>query len=422
MSNSGPAARALHDALKALQTGDMATAQPAALAALEAFSTEGDRTGSAAAHQVLAITALSRGRPDEALTHVDAAIPLRESTGDIEGLASLWQERLELCLRMGDLEGARHSAEQQVETWRKSGEREGLAHAIHQLGQLVLQLGDDGRAEALVQEALFLLDPTTQARARCALLLLYSSIALQRQDLPRAFGLAREGLEMGRAAKNRQAEVDALQQCGVVHSAMGEHAAARRALEEALVGRELLKDGEGKANVLQELATVEVAMGEFDSALDRLGYAARTLRDAGNVIGEVTVLQLICEVAENNGRPEGALVAARELVEAAARTGDREAEAGAHFMLASRFAGVGDLPNAAKEFRIANEIQEILALPHEAAVSQGMLGQVLVAMGDTVGGRAALSASLIRLEALNSEAAETVRDVLAELTATEAEG
>ena len=109
------------------------------------------------------------------------------------------------------------------------------------------------------------------------------------------------------------------------------------------------------------------------------------------------------------------VAAATSSVAAAAKTGDREAEAGAHFMLASRYAAVGDLPNAAKEFKVANEIQEILALPHEAAVSQGMLGQVLVARGDVAEGKAALEASLVRLVALESEAADTVREVLAEL-------
>ena len=64
---------------------------------------------------------------------------------------------------------------------------------------------------------------------------------------------------------------------------------------------------------------------------------------------------------------------------------------------------------------MANEIQEILGLAHEAAVSQGMLGQVMAAAGDVAGGRLLLQASLARLEALNSEAADTLREVLAEL-------
>jgi tetratricopeptide (TPR) repeat protein len=398
-----------------LQRGDLASVGPAAFRALEAFTAANDRTGAAAAHQVAAIGAVGLGRFSEALNHVDAGIALRESTGDLEGVASLWQERMELCLRTGDLAAARTSAEAQVEAWQRTGDTEGLAHARHQLAQLLLELGDDGRAEAMVQEALYALDPTAHARARSALHLLYSNLWLLRSDPARALQQARTGLEMARAAKNRAAEIDALQQCGVVHAAAEEWPAARRALQEALVGRELLKDLPGRASVLRELASAELALGEASEAIGHLAYAARTLREVGNIGGEIAMLQALAEAADGAGRPEAALQAASELVEAATRTGDREAEAGAWFMLATRAAGAADLDTAVRAFRTSHEIQEVIGLSHEAAVSLGMLGQVLVARGELEAGRAALTASLVRLDAFGSEAADTVREVLAEL-------
>jgi tetratricopeptide (TPR) repeat protein len=415
MSDGGAGAVALHEAMNHLQRGELASVGPAAFRALEAFTAANDRTGAAAAHQVAAIGAVGLGRFTEALNHVDAGIALRESTGDVEGVASLYQERMELCLRTGDLEAARAAAEAQVTTWERTGDTEGLAHARHQLAQLLMELGDDGRAEALVQEALYALDPTAHARARSALHLLYSNLWIQRGDKDRALQQARTGLEMARAAKNRAAEIDALQQCGVVHATGGEYPQARRALQEALVGRELLKDLPGRASVLRELANAELALGEVDEAIEHLGYAARTLRQVGNVVGEIAMLQALAEAADGAGKSEAALAAATELVDAATRTGDREAEAGAWFLLATRAAGAGDLATATRAFRTANEIQEVIGLSHEAAVSRGMLGQVLVATGNLVEGRAALEASLERLVALDSEAAETVREVLAEL-------
>jgi tetratricopeptide (TPR) repeat protein len=415
VSEAGAGAQALHEAMSHLQNGELAAVGPAAFRALEAFTAANDRTGAAAAHQVAAIGAVGLGRFSEALNHVDAGIALRESTGDVEGVASLWQERMELCLRTGDLEAARAAAEAQVQTWEKTGDTEGLAHARHQLAQLLMELGDDGRAEALVQEALYALDPTAHARARSALHLLYSNLWILRGDTERALQQARTGLEMARSAKNRAAEIDALQQCGVVHSAAGEYPAARRALQEALVGRELLKDLPGRASVLRELANAELALDDADEAIDHLSYAARTLRQVGNVVGEIAMLQALAEAADAAGKTDAALAAATKLVTAAARTGDREAEAGAWFMLATRAAGAADLDTAARAFRTANEIQEVIGLSHEAAVSQGMLGQVLVARGDIEEGRALLEASLERLVALDSEAADTVREVLAEL-------
>lgn len=414
--DAGPGARALHEALRALQTGDMDTAHACATRALDGFSMAGDRTGTAAAHQVLAITSLAAGRPDDSLAHVDAAIPLRESTGDTEGLSSLWQERMELCLRMGRIDEAQRSAEAQVQVAARGPDKEGHAHALHQLAQILLQSGDDGGAEVAVNEALYLLDPGTMARARSALHLIYSNIWLARGNADRALDQARQGLQMARAAKNRVAEIDALHQCGVVHAAAGENPAAKRALEEALVGRELLKDLEGRASVLRELAGVELAMGEGNEALAHLRYAVRTLRETGNVLGEIAMLQTLAETADHFQQPAEATAAARELVDAAGRVGDREAVAGAYFMLATRQAGLGELGEAAEAFRTANEIQEVLGLAHEAAVSQGMLGQVLVAGGSVPEGVALMRTALSRLEALNSEAADTLRAVLDEVS------
>ena len=417
MTPSGEGAKRLHEALTALQHGDGDRAAAAAAVALELFTTESDRTGAAAAHQVLAIAHFGANRFEEALTHVDMAIPLRESTGDAEGLASLWQERMELCLRTGDLAGARESAEKQVSAAARGTDREAQAHAMHQLSQLLLQTGDDGRAEALVSEALWLLDGPQHARARSAMHLLYANIWLVRGDHDRALGQGKQGLEMARVAKNRAAEVDALHQLGVILAAAGEHGQAVRTLGEALVGRELLKDVEGRAQVLRELATSEAALGQMDDAYGHLRYAARSLRDAGNPMGEITMLQLILEMAENAGNSDVTVEAARAMVDAADRTGDAEAGAGARFHLATRLVTAGELVEAGKQFRGAAEAQRALGLAHEAAVSVGMLGQVLVATGQREEGVALLRGALAELEAVGSEAAGMVREILAEVGA-----
>ncbi len=414
MSDAGIGAQHLHRALAALNAGDSPAAHDAAMEALHAFGGETDRTGAAAALQILAIVAVAQGRFEEALGHVDAALPLRESSGDIEGVAALWQERMELCLRLGELDDARKAAEMQVAAWARTSDREGSAHAHHQLAQLLLQLGDLDAAEATVQDALFNLAEPSWARARSALRLLYGNIWLARGDHARALAQARQGLDEARSAKHRPAEIDAIQACGVIHAAAGEYPPALRALQEALVGRELLKDQEGKIHLLRELAGVELAVDKIDDALEHFDYAARLLADGGDVVGEITVLQLMQTTAEERERPDAALSAAHRLLAAASRTGDREAEAGAHFALAARLAGMGALDEAQKHFRTARDTQEVLGLPHEAAVSAGMLGQVLVAAGQRDEGLRLLRSSLTRLEAMQSEAAEILRDVLAE--------
>ncbi|MDP2306559.1 MAG: hypothetical protein Q8P18_11100 [Pseudomonadota bacterium] len=414
-TNTGPAAKQLHAALTALQQNHPDAARAAAEEALEGFSTANDRTGAAAAHQVLAITHIMAGRVEHALAHIDAAIPLREATGDWEGVASLWQERFELCVRIGDLAGARAAGEQHVGAAEQTSDKDALAHALHQLAQVVLQLGDDVAAETHVQRGLWALDVPGAERGRSALQLLFATVWMQRKDFDRALSHAKQGLDLARQAKNRQAEVDALQHIGTVQALMGQYHTARKVLEEVLVGRELMKDVEGRANVLRELAGVEFSLGLAEDAFERLDYAVRTLRDAENWIGEITMLQLVQAMGDEHDQPDKALGAAKALVAAAGRTGDREAEAAAHFALATRLAGNADLLGAKLAFESARDIQQGLGLSHEAAVSAGMMGQVLVAAGETDEGLALLRGSLAQLDALGSEAADTVREILQEL-------
>ncbi len=420
--DTGPAAQKLHAALTALQQGNAEAARANALDALEGFSTVGDRTGAAAAHQILAMLGVMADRLDEALLHVDAAIPLRESTGDAEGVASLWQERLEISLRAGDLDAALTSARGQLGALENSTDREGRAHAHHQLAQVLLQQGDDAEAEALVQRAIFDLGETATERARSALLLLWASIWIQRRNAERALGYAKQALDLARQAKNRVAEVDALQHLGVIHHLAGDFALARRVLEEALVGRELQKDLEGRATVLRELANVELEMGETEEGLGRLKYAARTLREGGNLIGEIAVLQTLQAAAEEHGDNATALEACRDLLAAAERTRDREAEAAAHFMLATRLAGSTDIGGAIRHFERARDTQQQIGLTQEAAMSAGMMGQCVFVTGQHDEGLALLRGALAVLEGLDPASADTVREILGELEELVASG
>jgi tetratricopeptide (TPR) repeat protein len=421
-ADTGPAAQKLHAALTALQQGKPEEARAGAIDALEGFSRAGDRTGAAAAHQILAMLGVMADRLDEALLHVDAAIPLRESTGDHEGVASLWQERLEISLRAGDLDAALTSARGQLDALKGSSDREGRAHASHQLAQVLLQAGDDAEAEALVQKALFDLGTGGTERARSALLLLWASIWIHRRNAERALGYAKQALDLARQAKNRVAEVDALQHLGVVHHLAGDLELARRVLEEALMGRELQKDADGRATVLRELANVELEMGEVAEGLGRLDYAARTLRENGNLVGEIAVLQTLQSAAEEHGDNATALKACRELLAAAERTRDREAEAAAHFMLATRLAGSTDIGGAIRHFERARDLQQQIGLSQEAAMSAGMMGQCVFVTGQHDEGIALLKGALATLEGLDQTSADTVREILKELEELVASG
>ena len=429
MADAGRGAKALHGALTKFQQGQDAASVAAALAlaqeALEEFTSAQDRTGAAAACQLMGILHVSAGRFDEALGCIDAAIPLRESTGDREGVAALLQERFELCLRVGDLAGARAAMERQIQAQELAGDREGKAHAMHQLAQLLIQQGGEQQeavAEALVQEAIFAMEAPGMERARSALHLLYSGLWARRGEAARAIQHAQIGLDLGKQAKFRPAEVDAQQQLGAVLLMAGQARQARRVLEDALVGRELLKDVEGRFQVLRELSAAELALGEVESGLGRLEAAARGAEQAGHLVGAITALQLLQVAADEQDRPEQAHAAARRLVGLARRHGEAEAVAAALFSLGTRHAARSELAEAEAAFSEALQIQQGLGLVHEAAVSGGMLGQIEVAQGRREAGVRRLIESLAALEQAGSEAAASVREILSEIQDGEDEG
>jgi tetratricopeptide (TPR) repeat protein len=296
-------------------------------------------------------------------------------------------------------------------------DREGRAHARHQLAQLQLQSGDVDAAETTLQDALWELEGPGWARARSAVQLQLASVWMARQDPERALGVARQALEGARGAQHRPAEIDAIQHIGVILAAKGDLHPACRALEDALVGRELLKDVDGKISVLRELGPLEVALGRVEEGVGRLLRASELLAEQDALRPALATAQVAMSLAEDAGHREAALTAAQGMVGLASRTGDPEAVAAATFLLATRLAGAGQLDEAAARFGEAHAAQAALGLKHDAAVSLGMLGQVRVARGEHAAGRAALAESHAELAALGSEAAATVREILDELTA-----
>lgn len=418
-ADAGLGAKKLHEALKTLQEqGATPAAMEAAGEALEAFSLANDRTGAAAAHQVLAVAYKAQGQWESALAHLDAAQPLRESTGDWEGVASLIQERVEILSLAGDPNAAREALAPLLPVMDRLGDREGKAHALYLLAQRDLDAGDPDAAEAKAQEGLWALDLPGKERARSALQLLYSNIWIHRQNAEKALDHARQGLALAQQSKSRQAETDAQQQLGIVYALSGDFPTALRHLQDALVGRELEKDAEGKVSVLRELAGVKLFLGEVTEGFSDLAYAARVcreeLKDAGAEIG---VLQLVQQAADQQNLPEKALDAARDMVVAAERAGDPSALAAAHYALATRLAGEQDMGGAEAHFRMAIRIQEEDGLLQEKAITEGMLGQVLVARGRREDGLALLRQSAATLRRFGSEAAATVQEVLESLSA-----
>ncbi len=411
----GRAARLLHQALLKEGQGDAEGAMSDALEAQERFGRAGDRTGCAAALQLQAILHTSHERPEAALDALDNAVTHREATGDQEGLAVLHQERFALAVRTGRSDLAQEASESMLEAFERVGERVGQAQGIHQLVQFLVQAGELDAADEMLARGLWLTDRAGEERARSALVLLQVQADLARGLPERAELRCKEAIRLAEQARNRPALVEAWQGMGGVHMAMDRPEEARAALEQALDGRELLKDLEGRAATLGELAQVEQMLGLLGEASDHLAYAARTFGELEQHEAQVAALLQAGELAHQGGLLDQALRHGEALVALLAQVGASDPQGQALFINGQRRVQNGDLPGAALDFVAGAEAMETAGNLEGRGIVLGMLGQVQHALGRTDEALETLAEAERVLTAVGSEALAELAPILAEL-------
>ena len=361
------------------------------------------------------MTTAAAGQLDKADEHLAAAAALRESTGDTDGIASLYQQRFGLALQRGDGAAARASSEKVLETYAAIGDRDGQAAAIHQFVQFLIQEGDLPRARELLEKGMWLTDRAGEERGRSALILLLSQLEFASGHVPRGVGLVEEAVATARASGKRPALIDAQHQLGVTYAMIGRLDESRALLEEVLDGRELMRDLEGRANTLRELAGVEAALGKTRDALGRLDYAARTYGELENIGGQATALHAASTLAEEAEQIEEALRFGEALIEVCEGMKDPEASGSARFAQGARHVMLGDLESAAACYKAAAADQRAVGAMESRGISLGMLGQVLDELGDREGADRALTEAVVQLEAVNSDSLADLQAILAQI-------
>jgi len=354
--DTGHAMKLLKEAFARDGAGDLEGARRLATASLQEFGD--DRTGAAAAHHLLGMLLARTGEAAEALEHIEAAVPLRSSTGDIEGGLALEQLRYELLVALD--QPARQAALQVVAAAEKGGGREELARALYQLAS---RGGED--ALPAVERGLAYCDRAGEERARSALLILRS----EHEQGEVALGTLRHALQVARSAKSRLAVAHAL-------LAVAPHEEdPLPLLNEALDAGELLRNDELRIEALRALAHVSPPR----RALDHLAYAAQLAEgDARR-----TLLMQASQAASSVGATARAVDHARDLV--AVCEGDERPMA--EFILGQALVAHGDYRAALQHFT-----QAATAQPSGAAWA--MAGQLHATLGAPEEARAAYEAAL----------------------------
>jgi len=180
----------------------------------------------------------------------------------------------------GDLDGAVVATQKALDAARLLGLALSEAQLLARLGNLMLELGDEARAEALHGEALVLGEESGATLGTTFALVGRATMRRRAGRLDEAAALATEAIGLYRSADAPIGVGRALSVLGFVAEQQGRLDEARRLHRDAL---DLVRDRDLRlaAQALEGLAGVEAAAGDGTRAAMLLGRAARLRSDAG---------------------------------------------------------------------------------------------------------------------------------------------
>jgi tetratricopeptide (TPR) repeat protein len=153
-------------ALLRWEKGEWRQAVEDLLRLLSAQETAVDREGPANTHHYLCVIYADLEAWEKALSHGRQALALRQALGSAEGLACLYTDLAGVYSRLGDRETAEAFLVQAWPLWQSLGQPSGLALFWLARGDLQSQAGEWQQAQASYQEALTLLEPTSDLPRR----------------------------------------------------------------------------------------------------------------------------------------------------------------------------------------------------------------------------------------------------------------
>ena len=264
---------------------------------------------------------------------------------------SSWAWRLAAGLGanlMGDSTAAirwLHDAEHELERDRRLGTA-AAAFVFGELARAQYHHGDDLAGLEAANRALQLARAANSPLAEAYAHHYLGLISLRRRDLEYARRHITQALELFEWMNQRQGRARVLDSMASLHIEQGEYDAARRLLEESLTVKEELRDLRGQALTCGNLARIYVAHGDYPQAmlfLDRTRELVARVGDERNA----TVLRVrLGELHLRYGNPQRAcdeLLGARTL---AAERHDARLEALACFALAEAKGELGDRDGA----------------------------------------------------------------------------
>lgn len=202
--------------------------------ALEAVRHDGSQADQASVRNNLAIALIESDRAQEAMSQLETTAAIRRELGDFNGAAKALMHLGIAAAEAGEQERAIDSLQQALEIHRRAGRREQQALVHTNLGRLRMLIGDaeGALAEGLEAERCYRENATPDPRRGQAKENL-SEAYLQLGDVAAARREIEDAVRIRTEFLDRHGLAGSLSQLGHVHRAEGEFEAARRVWREA---------------------------------------------------------------------------------------------------------------------------------------------------------------------------------------------
>ncbi len=244
------------------------------------FRQRGDPAGAARTGLDLFWVAWHEGNIDQAATLLESYLAIFDDAGDSKGLADAHRMLGVIAAEHHDLDEAARHLEHALASYQRRGDEVGAAAALASLGITAEYRGDLEAACELMEDCLAIARECGDARRIASSMDNLGFFWQQRGDLERARALHEESLAISRSIGDRSLIAAALTNLGSTARQQRAFEDARSALTESLViARDTADRSRDVADVLEELAALEVAQGREKLGLT-LFASAESIRDS----------------------------------------------------------------------------------------------------------------------------------------------
>lgn len=234
-----------------------------------------------------------------------------------EALALDHAEKTGLCEAIGDVQKMLGDYDAALASYKEAvtlSSPETLASLQEKLGRLYDRRGDWEQAERHFEKAVAAQQDENSVGARARLYADWSLALYHRQDIERAFALAKQGLSLAEETKDNRALAQAYNVLGILANHQGHLEQAQRHLRRSLHFAQDLDEPAARAAALNNLAFVHSARGEPDRALELTRSALALCTARGDRHREAALHNNLADLLYAAGESDAAMFHVKQAV------------------------------------------------------------------------------------------------------------